>query len=259
MTHAGGLAGRAYLVTGGGSGIGFACAARLAADGASVTICGRTESRLAEAAERIGARYAVADVTVEDDVRRAVEAATGATGALDGCVASAGGGGALAPLHRQSVDEFRRVLDLNVVGTFLTLKHAVAAMLPAGTGSFVGISSIAGQLTHRFFGAYPPSKAGIDQLVRNAADEYGELGLRFNAVRPGFTATELMGVIPRDSSVFASYVDNSPLGRVGQPDEVAGLVRFLLGPESGWLTGTVIDLDGGHSLRRGPDYSAFVG
>jgi NAD(P)-dependent dehydrogenase (short-subunit alcohol dehydrogenase family) len=258
MTAPGALQDQAFLVTGGATGIGYACAARLAEEGAAVTICGRTEGRLAAAAERIGARYAVADVTVEDDVRRAVEAAAEPTGRLDGCVANAGGGGSLAPLHRQSVEDFRRVLDLNVVGTFLTLKHAVTAMLPAGEGSFVGISSIAGHLTHRFFGAYPPSKAGIEQLVRNAADEYGEHGLRFNAVRPGFTATELMGAIPRDSSVFTSYTDNTPLGRVGEPAEIAGLVRFLLGPESGWLTGAVIDLDGGHSLRRGPDYSPFV-
>jgi 7-alpha-hydroxysteroid dehydrogenase len=258
MADSGGLGGQAFLVTGGGSGIGRACAERLAADRAVVTICGRTETTLAAAAEAIGARHVVADVTVEDDVRRAVEVAAEPTGRLDGCVANAGGGGGLAPLHEQSVDDFRRVLDLNVVGTFLTLKHAVAAMLPARRGSFVGMSSIAGHLTHPYFGAYPPAKAGIEQLVRNAADEYGEHGLRFNAVRPGFTATELMAMIPRDSPVYASYVDNSPLGRVGEPAEVAALVRFLLGPESGWLTGAVVDLDGGHSLRRGPDYSMFV-
>lgn len=258
MTAAGGLDGQSFLVTGGGSGIGYACAERLAADGAVVTICGRTEAKLADAAERLGARHVVADVTVEDDVLRAVALAREPTGRLDGCVANAGGGGMLAPLHEQSVEEFRRVLEVNLVGSFLTLKHAVAAMLPAGRGSFVGISSIAGHLTHRFFGAYPPAKAGIEQLVRNAADEYGKQGLRFNAVRPGFTATELMAAIPRDSPVYASYVDNTPLGRVGEPADVAGLVRFLLGPESCWLTGAVIDLDGGHSLRRGPDYSMFV-
>lgn len=258
MTITGGLEGQAFLVTGGGSGIGRACAERLVADGATVTICGRTEAKLVEAAEQIGARYVVADVTVEDDVAAAVARAAEPTGALDGCVANAGGGGALAPLHEQPVEDFRRVLELNVVGTFLTLKHAVRAMLPAGRGSFVGMSSIAGHLTHPFFGAYPPGKAGIEQLVRNAADEYGDKGLRFNAVRPGFTATELMAAIPRESPVYASYVDNSPLGRVGEPSEVAALVRFLLGPESGWLTGAVIDLDGGHSLRRGPDYSMFA-
>ena len=264
MTITGGLEGQAFLVTGGGSGIGRACAERLVADGATVTICGRTEAKLVEAAEQIGARYVVADVTVEDDVAAAVARAAEPTGGLDGCVANAGGGGTMAPLHEQPVEDFRRVLELNVVGTFLTLKHAVRAMLAssaegaAGRGAFVGMSSIAGHLTHPFFGAYPPAKAGIEQLVRNAADEYGDKGLRFNAVRPGFTATELMAAIPRESPVYASYVDNSPLGRVGEPSEVASLVRFLLGPESGWLTGAVIDLDGGHSLRRGPDYSMFV-
>jgi NAD(P)-dependent dehydrogenase (short-subunit alcohol dehydrogenase family) len=258
MAQTGGLDGRSYLVTGGGSGIGFACAERLVADGATVTICGRGADRLNIAAERLGVTAVTADVTVEEDVAAAVARAAEHTGRLDGCVANAGGGGMLARLHEQSVEDFRRVLDLNVVGTFLTLKHAVRAMLPAGTGSFVAMSSIAGHLTHPYFGAYPPAKAGIEQLVRNAADEYGASGLRFNAVRPGFTATELMSAIPRDSSIFASYVDNSPLGRVGEPAEVAALVRFLLGDESGWMTGAVLDVDGGHSLRRGPDYGAFV-
>lgn len=269
MTHHGGLDGRAFLVTGGGSGIGYACAERLAIDGATVTICGRTEDKLDAAVVRIGAAmeaagsegeigYVVADVTVEADVAATVARAAEPLGRLDGCVANAGGGGMLAPLHQQSVEEFRRVLDLNVVGAFLCLKHTVPRMIEAGRGSFVGISSIAGHLTHPYFGAYPVAKAGIEQLMRNAADEYGAHGIRCNAVRPGFVSTELMSFIPRDNSVFASYVDNSPLGRVGEPAEVASLVRFLLGPEAGWLTGAVIDLDGGHSLRRGPDYSPFV-
>jgi NAD(P)-dependent dehydrogenase (short-subunit alcohol dehydrogenase family) len=262
----GGLEGLAVLVTGGGTGIGRACAERLAADGAAVTICGRTETTLTDACDRIAAvvghggriQYVVADVTVEDDVSRAVAAAAEPAGALHGCVANAGGGGALLPQHRQDADAFMQVLRLNVLGTFHCLKHAVPAMVAGGGGSFVGMSSIAGHLTHPYFGAYPAAKAGIEQLVRNAADEYGAAGVRFNAVRPGFIATELMSAIPRDSSVFASYVDNTPLGRLGEPSDVAGLVRFLIGADSAWMTGAVIDLDGGHSLRRGPDYSPFV-
>jgi 7-alpha-hydroxysteroid dehydrogenase len=264
-----GIAGQAFLVTGGGTGIGRACAERLAVDGAVVTICGRTEAKLADAVDRIGAAvaaaggpgkvdYVVADVTDEADVSAAVNRAAEPPGRLDGCVANAGGGGALVPLDRQPTEEFRRVLDLNVVGTFLCLKHALPRLVAAGGGSFVGISSIAGHLTHRFFGAYPAAKAGIEQLVRTAADEYGADGVRCNAIRPGFVATDLMQAIPRDSPVYASYVDNTPLGRLGEPADVANLVRFLVGPESAWLTGAVIDLDGGHSLRRGPDYSLFV-
>lgn len=264
--HEAALAGFSVIVTGGGTGIGRACAARLAADGAAVTICGRTEATLAAAAEHIAGvaahggsvRYVVADVTVEDDVRRVVEEALVPTGALNGCVANAGGGGGLAPYHLQDTEAFVKVLHLNVVGTFLCLKHTVPHMVAAGGGSFVGMSSIAGHVTHRYFGAYPVAKAGVEQIVRNAADEYGPAGIRCNAVRPGFIATELMEAIPRDSEVYRSYVDNTPLGGVGAPEDVAELVRFLIGPESRWITGQVIDIDGGHSLRRGPDFGPFI-
>ena len=257
----GNLEGRSVIVTGGGTGIGAACAARLAADGAVVTICGRTESTLTSTAERIGERVrpVVADVTVEDDVARVVAAAVDAGGGrLDGVVANAGGGGQLLPYHRLDVNDFIRVLHLNVVGTMLFVKHAVPHFIEGGGGSFVGMSSIAGNLTHPYFGAYPVAKAGIEEMMRNAADEYGSHHVRFNAVRPGFTATELMSAIPTDSPVYASYIENTPMGDVAQPGDVAELVRFLIGPESRWITGQIINVDGGHGLRRGPDYGMFV-
>lgn len=263
---AGGLEGAAALVSGGGTGIGWACAAALAADGAAVTICGRTEATLVEAVGRLQsvaghggtAAYVVADVTDEADVAEAVGAAAGPTGSLDIAVANAGGGGGLGPLHTQDLADFTRVLHLNVLGTMLLAKHSIPALAKT-RGSFTAISSIAGHLTHRWFGAYPVSKAGLEELIRNAADEYGAAGIRFNAVRPGFTATELMEGVPRDSPVYASYLENTPLGGVGEPADVGNLVRFLSGDEARWITGQVIDVDGGHSLRRGPDYSVFAG
>lgn len=263
---AGGLEGAAALVSGGGTGIGWACAAALAADGAAVTICGRTEATLVEAVGRLQsvaghggtAAYVVADVTDEADVAAAVGAAAGPTGSLDIAVANAGGGGGLGPLHTQDLADFTRVLHLNVLGTMLLAKHSIPALAKT-RGSFTAISSIAGHLTHRWFGAYPVSKAGLEELIRNAADEYGAAGIRFNAVRPGFTATELMEGVPRDSPVYASYLENTPLGGVGEPADVGNLVRFLSGDEARWITGQVIDVDGGHSLRRGPDYSVFAG
>ncbi len=254
----------AVLVTGGGTGIGAACAERLAAAGATVTICGRTESTLeataarASAAAGRGVATVVADVTLEADVARAVEAAAAATGRLDGVVANAGGGGALVPYHLQEVDEFRRVVELNVIGTMLLVKHAVPALVAGGGGSFVAMSSIAAHITHPYFGAYPVAKAAVDAMMRNAADEYGAAGVRFNSVRPGFTTSERMEAIPRDSAVFASYVDNTPLGGVGGVDDVAELVQFLVGPRSRWITGQEINVDGGHGLRRGPDFSSFL-
>lgn len=264
MTSGSDLHGAGILVTGGGTGIGRACAARLAADGAVVTICGRTEDRLRAVTESLASEgmeigYQVADVTVEADVARAVAAAEAAAGSLRGVVANAGGGGGLVPYHLQDVDEFLRVLHLNVLGTMLCVKHSVAPMVDAGGGSFVGMSSLAGHVTHRVFGAYPVAKAGIDHMMRNAADEYGGSGIRFNSVQPGFVTTEIMEGIPRDSDVFASYLDNTPLGGTTEPEEVASVVSFLLGPGSARITGQTIAVDGGHHLRAGPDFRPFTG
>lgn len=254
------------LVTGGGTGIGHACAAALAADGAAVTICGRTEATLADSAERLEAKvanggsvqYAICDVTDEDSVASVVALAAEPTGRLNGVVANAGGGGGMGPYHVQDTEEYLRVLHLNVLGTMLCVKHSVPYMAEAGGGSFVGMSSIAGHQTHLWFGAYTAGKAGIEAICRNAADEYGPSNIRFNAIRPGFIATEIMENIPREGPVYDSYMDNTPMCDVGQPEDVGNLARFLIGPESRWITGEVINVDGGHSLRRGPVFTAFV-
>jgi len=262
----GGLEGMAVLVTGGGSGIGAACAARLAADGAAVTISGRTEAKLESAAKSIEAgaghggsvQYIAGDVTNEDDVEHMMTRATEPTGALDGCIANAGGGGGMRPYHLQDTEEFLRVLHLNVLSTMLCVKHSTRRMVEAGGGSFIGMSSIAGHLTHPYFGAYCVGKAGIEEMMKNAADEFGSRRIRFNSIRPGFIATELMQGIPRDGTVYDSYIQNTPMGDVGRPEDVAHLARFLIGPESRWITGVAINVDGGHALRRGPDFGQFV-
>ncbi|MCU0310661.1 MAG: SDR family oxidoreductase [Acidimicrobiales bacterium] len=258
-------ASRTAIVTGGGTGIGAACAQRLAADGVAVTICGRTESRLTDVVARIAAtgapgtvRHQVTDVTVEDDVAALVTGHIDAFGRLDGFVANAGGGGGMGPYHLQDTDEFLRVLHLNVLGTMLSVKHAVPHMVAAGGGSFVGMSSLAGHRTHVMFGAYTVAKAGIEEMMKNAADEYGEVKVRFNAVRPGFISTEIMEGIPRDGEVYDSYIEQTPLGDVGEPEDVANLVRFLLSDEARWITGTAINCDGGHHLRRGPLFTSFI-
>ena len=260
----GDLAGRSVIVTGGGTGIGAACALRLAADGAAVTICGRTEDRLVKIADQIRAeggkaQHVVTDVTVEDDVAALVAAAVEFGGGLHGFVANAGGGGGIGPYHLQDTAEFLRVLHLNVLGTMLSVKHAVPPMVAAGGGSFVGMSSLAGHVTHLWFGAYTVSKAGIEAMMRNAADEYGPQNVRFNTIRPGFITTEIMEGIPRSGPVWDSYVSQTPLpAGVGEPEDIANLAKFLVSDESRWITGQEIGVDGGHSLRRGPDFTAFL-
>jgi NAD(P)-dependent dehydrogenase (short-subunit alcohol dehydrogenase family) len=265
-TPNGGLEGYAVIVTGGGTGIGRACAARLAADGAAVTICGRTEDRLVDAVERVKAvaghggsiRYVVADVTKEADVERLVAEGIKPTGRLNGFVANAGGGGMPGPYHLQNTDEFLRVLHVNVLSTFLSLKHSVPYMVAAGGGSFVGMSSIAGHMAFRYFGAYTVAKGGVEQLMRSAADEYGPVKVRCNCIRPGFISTEIMENIPRESDLYRGWIANTPMGDVGHPEDVAALARFLIGPDSRWITGTAINVDGGNALRSGPDFAPFV-
>ncbi len=254
------------LVTGGGSGIGEAVARRLVVDGAVVTICGRRKARLAEAVASIAAQvpdarvgHVVADVTDEDAVIAAVASATErAGGRLDAVVSSAGGSESIGPVTSLDVGLWERTLALNLTGTMLALKHGAAAMVRGGGGSFVAISSIAAATPHPWFGAYGPSKAGVDQLCRQAADELGPSDVRVNSVCPGLIDTELVGLITAGGPVLDSYTENTPLGRMGRPDDVAHLVRFLVGPESSWITGQAINVDGGHSLRRGPSLASAL-
>lgn len=252
--------GAGVLITGGGSGIGAAIAQRLAADGAAVTICGRTQSKLdavvattTDALPGATIGSVAADVTDEAATEAAVTAAVErAGGRLDAVVASAGGSESIGPVTQLDADAWSRTLALNLTGTMFALKYGGAAMVRSGGGSFVAISSIAAATSHPWFGAYGPSKAGVDQLCRQAADELGPSDVRVNSVCPGLIDTELVEAITAGGAVLDSYETNIALTRIGQPDDVANLVRFLVGPESSWITGQAIVVDGGQSLRRGP-------
>jgi NAD(P)-dependent dehydrogenase (short-subunit alcohol dehydrogenase family) len=260
------LGGMAALVTGGGSGIGLGCARRLVADGAFVTICGRTESRLRTAASELQAvaapgatvAWITCDVVEETEVVAAVTRAAEVAGGLDVVVAAAGGSLSIGPLVSIPVEAWRATVDLNVTGTFLTIKHAAPVMARGRGGSIIAISSIASPLTHRYLGAYCVGKAGIDSLVRVAADELGPSGIRVNSIRPGLVDTEMVEGITSTEAAVTDYLDQMPVRRVGAVDDIAAAVRYLAGPESTWVTGQCIGVDGGHALRRGPDYTALV-
>jgi NAD(P)-dependent dehydrogenase (short-subunit alcohol dehydrogenase family) len=222
-----------------------------------VTLMGRTPQKLESGAarlrERDGAdvRVAVGDVANEEQVAAAVAVAADGAGALHGCVAAAGTG-SFGPLLDTDRAQWDAVLATNLTGTMLTLKHAGRAMI-AGGGSIVAISSIAGVLTHRWMTAYCVSKAGLEMLVRNAADELGRAGIRVNAVRPGLVPTDMAAPLVANPPIQADYLEQMPLHRLGTPEDIGEIVRFLIGPESAWITGQVIAADGGHTLRRGPD------
>jgi NAD(P)-dependent dehydrogenase (short-subunit alcohol dehydrogenase family) len=254
------LQGQHAFITGGGSGIGLACARALLADGARVTLMGRSRDKLEQAAQALQSlgevRIQAGDVGVEGDVEAAVAAAAEAA-PLTIAVANAGTGG-IAPLTHTDDADWQKILQTNLTGTFYTFKHAGRAIARAGGGALCAVSSIAGVRTHRFMHPYVVSKAGVDMLVRNVADELGAAGVRVNSVCPGLVETDISAGLFATEAVFRSYLDNMPLQRAGKPDDIASAVRFLCGPESSWITGTVLSVDGGHHLRRGPDYEPFI-
>lgn len=256
------ITGKAALVTGGGSGIGLACAQRLAADGAQVTICGRTEDKLIAAAEVIGAsvgeggsvRHVVADVTDEDQIVAAAAFAAEPSGGLDIVVANAGGSHHMGSIPDADADAVRATIDLNLMGTVLTVKAAVPHLRTANGGSVIAMSSGAGAFPHRYLWAYGASKAGIDMFCKSAADELGIDGIRVNSIQPGIVDDELMSFITAGGPLLDHYLEHMPLGRVGTVEDVAEAVRFLAGSESSWITGINLPIDGGHHLRQGADY-----
>jgi NAD(P)-dependent dehydrogenase (short-subunit alcohol dehydrogenase family) len=263
-----GIAGHSILVTGGGSGIGLGTAERLAADGAHVTICGRTEQKLTDAAARIrgnGAadttvRSIVADVTIEDQVAAAVALAQEETGRIDGLFACAGGSTHIGSILSADMDAVRGTVDLNLVGSTICVKQGALAMqAQSGPGAIVLMSSGAGRFPHQFLWAYGMAKAGIIFLAKTAGEELGPLGIRVNAVAPGIVDDELMSFITAGGPLLDHYLSQMPLGRVGTVEDVAAAVRYLIGPESSWVTGETISVDGGHHLRRGADYSLLFG
>ena len=255
------LAGQAAIITGGGSGIGRATARLLATDGAHVLIAGRTQEKLERVAAELepvanaaggSVRWRVADAGDEGDVRALVEDAAGPTGRVDMAVAVVGGGG-ISPVLRYTVETLQRTLHNNIITSVLLLKHAGGAMVRAGGGSFVAVSSMQAVQSAPMFAAYCGAKAGLEMFCKVAADELGEHNVRVNVVRPGFTRTDATTRMMSNQRVIDDYLAQQPIARTGEAEDIAGAIRYFLGPESTWTTGQCITVDGGCSIRRFPD------
>ena len=248
------LTGKVAFVTAGATGIGFACAQAIAEAGGKVMICARREDTLREAVEKLGANAAwiACDVTDDKSVDDAVAATVKRFGRLDLAVNSAGTGSA-GPLLRATSAEFERVIATNLTGAFRCVRAEARAMIESGGGSIVNVSSIAGALTHPWMSAYCASKAGLDMLTRCAADELGEQKIRVNSVLPGVVRTPMAAALSEIPTSRDEYLSLMPISRIGEPADVAKLVAFLLSDESSWITGQLIPVDGGHTIRKGPN------
>ena len=260
------LAGQAALITGGGGGIGGASAAWLARDGAAVVIMGRTESTLDTTKEQIR-EFAGPDAKVDSFVgdaldeaalRDAMSAAEGMADRL-GIAVSVIGGGTMKPLLMFDGAEALDELNRNVVSAFLVIRNATPLMVKGGGGSIVCISSDAAKIPWPFLTLYNTTKSGVEGLVRGAAIELAPLHVRVNAVRPGLVKTEATkdGLF-KNEKVMAQFLEQKPLGRTGVPDDIAAGVRDLAGPESSWVTGQSLGIEGGAELTRAPYLESLV-
>ena len=233
------LEGKAALVTGASRGIGRAIAAELATAGATVVLGYRSGKDEAEAlASEIGGRAVEADVSSPGDAARLVEEA----GDVDILVNNAGltRDGLLA---RMSDDDWRVVLETNLSSVFYTCRAVCRPMMKKRAGSIVNISSIVG--VHGNWGQtnYAASKAGIIGFTKSLARELGSRNIRANVVAPGYVKTQLTGVLPEEAT--QAMLQSTPLGRFGEPEDVAGAVRFLCSDEAAFITGGVLLVDGG--------------
>jgi 3-oxoacyl-[acyl-carrier protein] reductase len=233
------LDGKTALVTGASRGIGRAIATELARAGATVVIGYRSGADEAqELASELGARAVQADVSAATDAARLVEEA----GDVDILVNNAGltRDGLLA---RMSDDDWRTVIDTNLSSVFYTCRAVTRPMMRKRAGAIVNVSSIVG--VHGNWGQtnYAASKAGIIGFTKSLARELGSRGVRANVVAPGYVKTQLTEVLPEEAT--KAMLDNTPLGRLGEPEDVAGAVRFLCSDEASFITGEVLLVDGG--------------
>ena len=254
------LVGQSAVVTGGAQGIGLGIAKRLLEHGAGVVLFDRSEDVVSAAAAELGERAVgvAGSVTAAADVERALDVATAAFGTPTILVNNAGIG-FMTPILDTPEEDWQAVYDVCVKGTFLCTKafgrRVAAAAVP---GAIVNLSSINAFAASDGIGHYASAKAAVAQFTKVAALEFAPLGIRVNAVAPGLTRTPMSAGGFLSGRMFEEFLAHTPLGRAGEPDDVAKVVVFLCSDYAGWITGVTLSVDGGSHIRGLHNYWAVA-
>ncbi|WP_045821517.1 SDR family oxidoreductase [Williamsia herbipolensis] len=236
--------GQTILVTGASGGIGGATVRRLVADGAGVIASGREIDVLDKLADETGATPLAFDLTSEDEIRDALAGL-----ALDGVVNCGGFGGEIATPQDTDIDIFDKVISINARGTLLVTKYVAPAMIAAGKGSIVNVSSQASLVALPGHISYGSSKAAVDNITRVSALELGPHGIRVNSVNPTVVMTEMSAFYWGRPEIEGPFLEAMPLGRWATEDEIAGPIAFLLSDDASMISGVSLPIDGGYTCR----------
>ena len=254
------LESKVALITGGGSGIGRACAEMFAHEGARVAVSDISLERAQATTQFVtshgGEAIAISgDVSVGDDAQNMVSATVEKFGKLDVLVNSAGVSARNALPEGSSPEEiWDKVIDVNLKGTYMVSWHAVPEMAKSGGGSIINLSSIMGLVGYPVgmgggFNPYNPSKGGVLQFTRNLAIDSASKNVRVNCICPGYVETNLTSALTKDSEALSRLETLHPIGRLGQPEEIAYAALYLASDESGFVTGTPLVVDGGYTAQ----------
>lgn len=254
------LESKVALITGGGSGIGRACAEMFAREGARVAVSDISLERAQATTQFITSHGSDAiaisgDVSVGDDAQNMVSATVEKFGKLDVLVNSAGVSARNAMPKGSSPEEvWDKVIDVNLKGTYMVSWHAMPEMAKSGGGSIINLSSIMGLVGYPVgmgggFNPYNPSKGGVLQFTRNLAIDSASKNVRVNCICPGYVETDLTSALTKDAEALSRLETLHPIGRLGQPEEIAYAALYLASDESGFVTGTPLVVDGGYTAQ----------
>ena len=244
------LANKKAIITGGGSGIGQACAWAFYQEGANVVLFGRREDKLKETAQELGSRAMTVsgDMTRSEDLDRLVQETLSKFHRIDILVNNAGlfkG----APLHEISDEQYDEMMNINMRAVFQLTRRVLPVMMEQKNGNIIHISSILGIIAVPQVAAYNISKGALNQFSRSIAVEYGSYGIRSNSICPGLIETDMTADLMKDEALMQEWSKGYPIGRFGKPEDVANTCLFLASDESSFITGTVLPVDGGFTAQ----------